>query len=300
MPPIEARSLAPLVAGALAIGFAPIFTKLAMADDGVGPIAAAFWRTFLAGIVLTLFVAVSRRSHGRPTIRRAAAARRVYVGGLILPGILFALDLATWHVSFQFTTAAHATLLANLQVVFVGLWGWLVMGERLSAAFAVGAALALLGVAGLLGIDPAGTHGASLRGNLWATSTAVFYASYLISIRRVRAHHTVVVVMAVSSMAASATSLGLVVLFEERVLPDSFAWGWLIALALVGHVAGQSLIAYGLRRVPVSLAGVTLLLQPVFAATLGALVLGEHLLPSQIAAGLVVVVGLEVARRSVR
>jgi len=173
-----------------------------------------------------------------------------------------------------------------------------VLKESMPARFVAGAAVALFGVAALLGIEGAG---ATLRGNLWAVGTAFFYASYLIAIRFVRGSFSTLTVMAGSSAAAAAGALAISIGLGEPLWPKSVAtWSYVGGLALVSHVGGQGLIAWSLARVPVSLAGVTLLLQPVFAAVLGGLILDEHISLGQVAAGVVVLFGLELARRTAR
>lgn len=291
-----------LVLGALCIGFASIFAKLALSTNEIGSTAVAFWRTGLAGVVLTAirFAAGLNPSTPRPNHRVSDAQpslpRVPGALGLAGPGVLFALDLATWHYAFRFTTAAHATLLANLQVVLVGLYGWLVLKERVPFRFVGGAALALGGVAALLDA-PGG--GATLYGNLWAVSTAFFYAAYLLTIRSARQHADALTVMMVASLVAAATSFGLVLALGEPWWPRTLdTWIWVFSLALVSHVGGQGLIAWSLPHLPVSRAGLTLLLQPVFAAVFGAWILEEQLSATQVAAGALVLVGLEVARRA--
>lgn len=287
------RAFTALVLGTLGIGFASIFAKLALATGEIGSTAIAFWRTAIAGAVLAAWWSL-RVAPDRGATRPPPASP----WWLLPPGLLFALDLATWHHSFRFTTAAHATLLANLQVVLVGLYGWAVLKERVRPRFVLGATLALGGVVALLGVEGGG---ATLRGNLWAVSTAFFYAAYLVAIRSARRRFVTLTVMASSSVVAAGASFALAIGLGEDWAPRTAAtWTWVTALALVSHVGGQGLIAWSLPQMPVSLAGVTLLLQPVFAAALGALILGERLEPGQVAAGLVVLLGLELSRRSSR
>ena len=282
-----------LVLGALAVAFAPILPKLAMDASSIGPVATGFWRLTLAFPILLLAWLIGTR-FAKPRTNSAPMSRF----WLVLPGVIFGFDLLTWHLSFPLTTAANATLLANLEVVLVGLVGWLVLKEHLRWHFAVGAALALGGVVLLILSGPPPMEGRNpLAGDLLALLTAFWYASYLLSVKRVRRNWSALTVIVVG------TAGGMVVLFfstiisGESFLPDqSEAWIYLLLLAIVPHCIGQGLIIFSLASLPASLAAVTLLLQPVGAACWGWLILGEALNSMQILAGIIVLLGIGLAR----
>jgi drug/metabolite transporter (DMT)-like permease len=82
------------------------------------------------------------------------------------------------------------------------------------------------------------------------------------------------------------------------MLPSS-AWGWgvLFGLALVSHALGQGLIAYALAHLPAAFSSVSLLFQPVMAAAFAWVLLSEPLVPLQMAGGLVVLLGIYLARK---
>ena len=44
--------------------------------------------------------------------------------------MFFAIDLVAWHEGIEQVGAGLATVLGNLQVVFVGLLAWMFLGER--------------------------------------------------------------------------------------------------------------------------------------------------------------------------
>jgi drug/metabolite transporter (DMT)-like permease len=71
----------------------------------------------------------------------------------------------------------------------------------------------------------------------------------------------------------------------------------LAALAFISHAAGQGLIAYALAHLPAAFSSVSLLFQPVMAALFAWAVLAEPLAPLQIAGGIVVLLGIYLARR---
>ena len=79
--------------------------------------------------------------------------------------------------------------------------------------------------------------------------------------------------------------------------PAGFMGLLLAGLALIPHVAGQSLIAYGFAHLPASFSSVSLLLQPVLAAIYAWALLGESMGPLQMAGGCVVLLGIYLAKR---
>jgi len=290
-------ALLALLAGALLIAFAPIFTKQAMVWGQIGPVTAAFWRTALATPLLMLALAATEgKRGGREAGRQSTASRFSVSPYLLIPGLLFAADLSFWHWSFQYTTVGNATLLGNAASIFVGLAGWLWLRERFTWTFPVGVAAAFGGAALVMGasfsIDPHRVIGDAL-----ALVTAVFYAAYLLSIKQLRAHHSTLRVMAWSTAACAAVLLPLALLIERQFFPTGLnSWMQLVALAWLCHAGGQGLIAYALAHLPAGFSGVSLVVQPVGAVFLGWVILGEAMTPWQIAGAAVVLAGIALAR----
>ena len=297
--------------GALAIAFAPIFAKMSMAGGNVGPAASAFWRVTFALPVFASFVAIrhwraraeKRAANGEEEVALIEAAAdaplpaRVF--WLALPGILFAGDLATWHIALEYTSAASSTLLANLQAVIVGLVGWLFLKERLKGIFPIGAALALAGVAVLITNAPDEVEPGRnpLKGDLLSVVTACFYASYILSIKHLRRRYSVITIMTTASAASSVCLLLVALAVGDQMLSrTSGGWWALLGMGLVAHCMGQGLIAYALAKLPASFSAVSLLLQPVAVAVFGWLLLSEALSVMQMIAGMLVLTGIYLAR----
>ena len=78
------------------------------------------------------------------------------------------------------------------------------------------------------------------------------------------------------------------------------AWLILLALALTGQVAGQTLIAYAFKHLPASFSAVGLLMQPAVAALLGWIVLHEAMGWVQGVGAGVILSGIIVCRRGSR
>ena len=79
---------------------------------------------------------------------------------------------------------------------------------------------------------------------------------------------------------------------------DAHGWEVLLALALLSHFGGQTLIAYVLGHLPASFSALSLLWQPVMAALLAWPVLKEPISPLQAIGGVVVLIGIGLASQS--
>ncbi len=292
-PPAARFHLPALMAGGIAIGFAPIFVRL----SEVGPSATAFWRLTLALPALLLWSGAAAGS----TAGGGAVNARRDGWPLALAGGCFAGDLVLWHWSIRFTSVANSTLEANLASVFVVAFGWLAFGQRVSGRFGLAMLVALGGTALLVGRN-AQFSPTTLRGDLLGVATAVFYAGYLLSVRAARTRGWATgTIMAASGVITAATLLPVAWLSGETMLPATPRGWWTLAgLAVVSHLGGQSLIAYALAGLPTSFASVGLLVQPATAALAAWALLGETLTIGQLAGGVLLLAGILLARRETR
>ena len=280
-------ALVALMLGATCIALSPIFVRVSEA----GPTPTAFWRVAIAVPVLWLVVAVVPREKG---------AQATGLWPLLLAaGFAFAGDLAFWHTSIKLTSVANSTLLANLASIFVTLASWLLWRQRPTKLFLFGLAAALAGVATLVRTSVA-TSSSGLAGDALGIVTAMFYAWYLLTVKGLRNRGvTALRLMAVTSSVTAVILLPVALASGEPFLPQTgLGWLKLIGLALVSHAAGQGLIAYALATLPAAFSSVSLLFQPVMAAVLAWVLLGEPLTPLQVAGGAVVLAGIYVARRA--
>ena len=281
-------ALVALLAGAVAIGAAPLFVKVSEA----GPVSTAFWRVLLALPFLwawTLAVAPAG-----PAPAEAPRERRL----MAVAGLYFAADLAVWHWSIVLTTVATATLLANLAPIFVTLAIWLLLRQQPTLRFLSGLALAIAGVALLVGGDLQISR-EMLLGDVLGVVTAMFYAGYQLTVTRLRSTTATSRIMAWSGTVTAAGLLPIALASGEQLLPATGGgWAKLFALALVAQVAGQSLIAYAMAHLPPRLSSVGLLLQPVMAALFAWVLLGETLGALQFAGAVLVLIGIRIAHQA--
>ena len=279
-------AVAALVLGGIAIGGSPIFVRL----SEVGPLATAFWRVSLALLPFFLMSRVARQGDETPS------GLRDYLF-LALPGVFLAIDLVAWHLSLHMTSVANATLLANLAPVFVTLGSWLIFRIRITPVFLAGLVLALIGIVVLKG-GPAAIGGGQLAGDATAITAAFFYACYMLSLGHVRSRFSTLRIMVWTTFAAAVCMLPIAFVFEGSIVPVTlFGWAMVVGLAFISHVGGQGLVTYALAYLPTAFSSLTLLLQPVVAAILAWILLAEPVGLMQAIGGVIVLLGILVARR---
>lgn len=283
-------ALPALILGGMLIGCSPIFVRL----SEVGSASTAFWRLALALIPL-LLLAKKGRDEGQ--LRQKTLGDRFIIS---LPGFILGAELVAWHMSLHMTSVANSTLLVNMAPVFVALISWLVFKKRPSPLFALALAVTICGVLVLKG-GPDALTGGQLLGDGIAVFAAILYAVYILLLGHARSRFATPDIMLWSTSAGALVVLPFAIATEPTLLPLTLAgWAVLCALSWVSQAGGQSLIAWALAFLPVTFSSLTLLLQPVVAAILAWLLLGEALSIIQATGGLIVLAGIWIARMAQR
>lgn len=270
--------------GVFIISFSAVFVRLA----GVSPSTSAFFRMAYALPVLILLAFLSRREDIRPLKFRLMA---------IGSGLMLSLDLSVWHWSIDLIGVGLATVLANIQVIFVGLLSWKLFNERPTRFSLVIIPLVFIGAAISSGLGRGDAYGSDpILGTALAFLTAILYAGFLVLFRasnRDRVNPSGPLLDATLGAAAGALVVGL---FDPgfSLAPIWPEHGWLLALALLPQVVGWLLISTALPRLPGLETSVLLLLQPVLTVVWGVLIFAELLSPVQWAGVMIVLGGIGV------
>jgi DME family drug/metabolite transporter len=262
-------------AAAFLWGSSGIFS-VALFRTGMRPDAVAFWRP-LTG---TLFLALAALLVHRPALRLPRAG---WLPVLVWGGSVTAL----FQIAYQFATEAMGVpatvgMLYLAPVIVMALSGPL-LGER------PGALQVVLGVVAVAGVwlVVAGARGAELtlnaRGVAWGLANAAGYAGYTLfgrwAVPRFGSLPTVLhsywaacLILAVVLPAVSGSGV--------FALPAG-GEGWLLLLGYgLLTIAVAVFVFYdALRRIPAHRAAVVATVEPVVAALLAAILLGQHLTP---------------------
>jgi drug/metabolite transporter (DMT)-like permease len=199
----------------------------------------------------------------------------------VASGALLAVDLVLWHRAIDDIGAGLATVLANTQVVFVGLFAWAFQRERPTRdAFGV-VPIVFLGVTLISGLGRADAYGEEpVAGVIFGVLAGLAYAGFLIGYRSSGKSQRGAPTgpLLDSTLGAAAASLAFGVLEPDFVLAPTWpAHGWLVTLALTTQVAGWLLIGIALPRLPALETSVMLMLQPMGTVLWAGILFGENL-----------------------
>ncbi|MET3985630.1 EamA family transporter [Streptomyces sp. PvR034] len=264
-----------VVAGA-AWGTAGAAASLLFLASDLGPLALSFWRC--AGALILLLGALALR---RPRGGRRRSAPRPSVASLVVTGLLFTLFQAAYFGAVRETGLAVGTVVtlgAGPVMIALGARYW--MGERLGRG---GAAAVCGALAGLVALTLGG-GGAEVRpvGVGWALVSASGYAAMTLRTRalgRRGAGGDPLVTTAWSLAVGTVCLLPLAVL--EGLVPHTAQPGrvlWLLVyVATVPTALAYVLYFTGAAAVRAATVSVIMLIEPVSAALIAVLVLGERL-----------------------
>jgi drug/metabolite transporter (DMT)-like permease len=283
------RALAAAALGAACLSASAVLIKLA----NTGPATAAFYRCFLALPVLFALAIVERRRRGP---RRPSAHL-----GAVAAGAFLSIDLVLWNHTIADVGAGIATLLGNLQVLFVALAAWVLLRERPGRRFLVAMPVVMAGVvlvSGLAGAGPGDSH--PLAGIVFGLGTSLAYTAFLLILRQTSAG-TPHIAGPLAEVTTAATLGSLLLGLAFGGLQLDVPWPslrWLLLVSISSQTVGWLLITSSLPRLPAAVSSLLLLLQPVAAMALAAAVLAERPSLAQLAGAVLVCGGVLAASRA--
>lgn len=267
---------------------ASVFIRYAQADAPSLSIAA--YRLGLAALIL---LPLAWLRHGREFHELKARDWCWALGS----GVFLALHFATWITSLEYTSVASSVVLVSTSPLWVALMARFFLKEPLSPRLLAGL---LLATAGSIVISFAearsGISSRPLLGNALALAGALAVSGYWLIGRRLRRHVSLVpYVTMVYGFAALALLAGALILRQPLTGFKTSTYGWLLLLALVPQLLGHSSFNWSLKHLPAAYVAVATLGEPVGAALLAYLLLGETLQPLKIVAAVVILAGIYLA-----
>jgi DME family drug/metabolite transporter len=288
------------VAAALWAGAAVLARSLF--DDGVAPILVAESRSIVAALGLVVPVAagwvIGRRAR-RPGRSGHPTSLWTQVLGL---GLSIALVNATYYLAIQHLPVAVAIVLQYTAPAMVVGWAALVARRRPGRDVVVALVAALAGVILVSEIFFAGGSGSlDAFGVAMGLASAVLFATYTVLAERVTSVFGPVGAMRRAFLVA--TAFWILVQAPQGwpgvLFQDDHLWR-VLAIGVFGTLAPFLLYVWGIGRVAAERASIAATLEPILAAAVAWVWLGQELGPAQIIGGVLVlgaVVSLHAGRR---
>ncbi len=266
--------------GITTISFSAIFVRLA----DVAPATAGLFRAVYALPVLLILNGIARDT-------RSGRSRLVAFAS----GVLLAANVALWHTSIGLIGAGMSTVLANTQVLWVGIAAWILFRERPSITAFVTVPFVLAGVALIGGAGADNAYGENpALGAVLGLGSGFFYSVFFLLFRTANAEQ------GPTSGPLLDVTIGITIVFVVggwldpgfSLAPEWPAHGWLIALALLVHTGGWLLIAKAFPRLPALEISMMLLLQPAATIVWAGIIFNERLSTTQWLGVAIVLVGI--------
>ncbi|MFE1767159.1 DMT family transporter [Streptomyces angustmyceticus] len=275
------RGLLYVTFAATAWGTAGAAAALLYRGSGLGPLALTFWRTF-GGLLLLLAVrALLRRRSGAATVPAPYEPLRRRMTRTVVTGVALAVFQAAYFAAVEATGLAVGTVVTmGAGPVLIAIGARVTMGERLGGGGVLAVAGALAGLAVLV---LGGDQGAAVRpaGLGYALLSAAGCAAMTLVSRRLgKGGGSDPYASTIGAFAVAALCL-LPLAAVEGLWPQGHDLGR--SLVLLGYIAAvPTALAYGLyfaglAAVRAATASVISLIEPVSAAVIAVLFLGERL-----------------------
>lgn len=283
---LQWRGYVMILGAALCWGTMAVVAKLLFRDRGVEPLALAVIRADLTALILLGALIILRRQDLRISTRDFGVAAVVGLGGLMTNNYLYFLTLSL-------TGVATALLLQYQAPVLVALYTVFVQRQSLSPRLLVALASAVLGCALVVRAYDVESLRPSLPGVFAGLGTAAAFAFYILASRAALQRMTAGTLLTYAYLSAALAWSAAAPPWQ--LLAHGYPaelWGAFLAIAVFGTAIPFGLFIGGLRYLPAPQASIVSMLEPVVAAAVAFLILGEFLGPLQIVGGVLVLAGV--------
>jgi DME family drug/metabolite transporter len=272
---LPAVALAALTWGTIGVAVEALY-RVSASD----PITVGFYRLALSAPVLLFF---SRRYAGAKFLRTRPRDRWL----LALMAVAFAGYQLCYFAAIPFIGVAAAVLINICSApVIVALLSGVFLRERLTSVVGLTLAGAVTGAVLLVGGSPEAASWRDLAlGAALALGAGLSYSVVALTARAVAGHYHPVQPVA---LAFTLSALLLLPVVLVRGLPWHYTpagWALLLYLGLVPTALGYGLYLRGLQTTTATVAAIVALLEPMVSTILAVTLLGEHLSPSGLVGG---------------
>jgi drug/metabolite transporter (DMT)-like permease len=278
-----------LLLGIVAVSSGSIFIRFAQSD--APSLTIATYRLGLATLIL-LPIAWLRY---RREIRGLKTADWAW---LLASGLFLAVHFGTWITSLEYTSVASSVALVSTSPLWVALIAWIAWREPMTFSLVTGLGLALAGsIIISLAEAQSSISTRPFLGNILALVGALAVCGYWLIGRHLRRKLDLVPYVTVVYGTAALLLLAATLFFRQPLSGfHSATYIWFLLLALLPQLLGHSSFNWALRHLPAAFVALATLGEPIGATILALLLLAEVPSPLKIAAAVLILAGIYLAR----
>ena len=231
--------------GALSLSFGGLIVK---SFEGATLWQILFWRSFFFTLTVLAFLIISYKKD---------TFKSFYVSGLpgFFGGIILSFGFCGYVFAMYNTSVANTNFIISLQILFLAIFGYFFLKEKISVITLISIFLAMTGVLLMVGnsLSPG-----ELSGNLAAFSMPIVFAILIIIIRK---YPNVDMVPAQFVAGVCSCLVGFLLSSKLMISPNDIFLGFLAGFFQVGF--GFIFITIGARTTPSAIVGVIMLSESV-------------------------------------
>ena len=227
--------------GALSLSFGGLIVK---SFEGATLWQILFWRSLFFSLTVLAFLLI---------IYKKKTLTSFYDSGLagVIGGIVLSFGFCGYVFAMYNTTVANTNFIISLQILFLALFGYIFLKEKINALTLTSIILAMIGVLVMVGNSL--TPG-ELSGNLAAFTMPITFAVLIMIVRK---YPTVDMVPAQFVAGVSSCLIGFLLSSKIMISPHDIFLGFLAGFFQVGF--GFIFITIGARTTPSALVGIIML-----------------------------------------
>ncbi len=231
--------------GALSLSFGGLIVK---SFEGATLWQILFWRSLFFSLTVLVFLLISYKKE---------TFKSFYDSGFagIIGGIVLSFGFCGYVFAMYNTTVANTNFIISLQILFLALFGYIFLKEKINKITLTSIILAMIGVLVMVGnsLSPG-----ELSGNLAAFTMPVTFAVLIMIVRK---YPTVDMVPAQFIAGISSCLIGFLLSTKIMISPHDIFLGFLAGFFQVGF--GFIFITIGARTTPSALVGIIMLSESV-------------------------------------
>lgn len=261
--------------------------KFVIDVEGVHPLVMAHHRTFIVLICLFPFL---KRCKGSTVWTWVDWKRVMFIGAVAYTG-----GMTFEYFGTRYTTASNVSLIVSTEMIFSIFLAVLLLKEKLHVHTIIGGICAFFGM-GLVvyqDIQSAEFHmNSALLGDGLVLCSVIGWGMYNIFSKKVLNHSDPIYTLFYVSLFSVLSLLTLSIVSGEIVHMLSLspkAWAGTVYLGLFGSCLGMVFYFQALKRLPVSIAALTITLLPVFGVLCAMIFLGETLSMVQVVGAVIII-----------